>query len=154
MRRHALASIVVSLFVIAASPVRAQEHAAGPGQPPSVTLPAELTRVLRDYEKGWRIGDAKAVAALFADDGMALPNGQPPAPGRAAIASAYAGSGGDLRLRALRWATSDSVGFIIGGYRYGPGDGDTGKFMLALTRSRGGAWMIAADIDNSNGRPR
>ncbi|MBK6489682.1 MAG: nuclear transport factor 2 family protein [Gemmatimonadetes bacterium] len=132
----------------------AQEHRAGDGQPPSVTLPAELVRVLRDYESGWRAGDAVAVSRLFSRDGMALPNGKPPAPGRDAIVRAYAGPGGDLRLRALAWAVADTVGYIVGGYRYGPGDGDTGKFVLALTRVAGGPWMIVADIDNTNGAPR
>lgn len=132
----------------------APEHVAGPGQPPSVALPAELARVLRDYERGWRAGDPAAVSRLFAEDGMALPSGKPPAVGRAAIARAYAGQGGALRLRALAYAVADSVGYIIGGYRWGPGDGDVGKFVLALTRRAGGAWMIAADIDNANAPDR
>lgn len=130
--------------------VGAQEHAAGAGQPPSVTLPAALARVLRDYERGWRSGDAPALSRLFAPDGMALPSGTPPALGHAAIVRAYDGPGGELRLRALAYSVADSVGYIIGGYRYGPGDGDIGKFVLALTRRGGGAWLIAADIDNAN----
>lgn len=141
-------------FFLPAATLAAQEYAPSPGQPPSVKLPPVLTRVLRDYERGWRVGDAKAVAALFADDGMALPNGQPPAPGRAAIAAAYQGPGGDLRLRALAFATADSVGYIIGAYRYGEGTGDQGKFVLALKRRGTGPWMIAADIDNTNARNR
>lgn len=140
-------------LLCSAVPLAAQEHRAGEGQPPSVVLPAELARVLRDYERGWQAGDAVAVSRLFTADGMALPNGKPPAPGPEAIVRAYSGPGGDLRLRALAWATADTVGYIIGGYRYGPGDGDTGKFVLAIKR-RGGNWLIAADIDNTNGPPR
>ena len=104
----------------------------------------------RDYERGWRAGDAAGVAALFSEDGMALPSGRPPAPGRPAIIAAYQGPGGDLRLRALAFATADSVGYIIGAYRYGDGTGDLGKFVLALTRRGTGPWMIAADLDNTN----
>jgi ketosteroid isomerase-like protein len=110
--------------------------------------------VLRDYERGWRAGDAAAVSRLFAPDGMALPNGKPPAVGRDAIARAYESPGGELRLRALAFSVADSVGYIIGGYRYGPGDGDIGKFVLALIRRAGAGWMIAADIDNGNAPPR
>ena len=55
---------------------------------------------------------------------------------RAAIARAYAGQGGALRLRALAYAVADSVGYIIGGYRWGPGDGDVGKFVQPLVHDR------------------
>jgi hypothetical protein len=148
------ALFALSVLLLPASPLLAQEHAAGPGQPKSVVLPAPLERVLRDYERGWRAGDAAAVSRLFAPDGMALPNGKPPAVGRDAIARAYGGPGGELRLRALAFSVADSVGYIIGGYRYGPGDGDIGKFVLALVRRAGAGWMIAADIDNGNAPPR
>lgn len=147
--RPLLAALFVSVLLPQASP-GAQEHAPAPGQPRSVQLPPPLARILRDYEAGWAKGDAKALARLFTPDGMALPNGRPPAAGRPAIVQAYAGGGGPLRLRALAWAAADSVGYIIGGYRYGPGDGDTGKFILALARHGTGPWMIVADIDNSN----
>jgi len=150
--RRALLSLVVVALPVA--PLAAQGHAAGPGQPPTVVLPAPLEGVLRDYERAWRAGDAAAVARLFAPEGMALPNGKPPAVGRDAIARAYEGPGGALRLRALAFAVADSVGYVIGGYRYGPGDGDIGKFVLALTRRGGDGWMIAADIDNGNAPPR
>jgi len=152
---HRIVSLL-SLLAIALKPgsAMAQQHGAGPGQPPTVDLPPALSRVLRDYEKGWSAGNAAAVAALFAPRGMALPNGQQAAVGAAAITSAYAGPGGPLRLRPLAWATADSVGYIIGGYRYGPGDGDTGKFILALSRRADGHWLIVADIDNNNSRSR
>lgn len=149
----ALGALIVALLLPQASS-RAQEHGPGPGQPRSVQLPPQLARVLRDYEAGWAKGDAKALSQLFTPDGMALPNGRPPAAGRPAIVEAYAGGGAPLRLRAIAWATADSVGYIIGGYRYGPGDGDIGKFMLALARHGTGPWMIVADIDNSNAMRR
>ena len=62
-------------------------------------------------------------------------------------------AGGDLRLRALAFATSDDVGYIIGAYRYGDAAEDMGKFVLALRRGADGKWLIAGDIDNSNRRP-
>lgn len=144
----------VALLLTAASVAGAQEHAPGPVDPPSVMLPAPLARVLRAYEAAWRAGDARGVAALFDARGMAMPNGQPAAPGRARIAEAYAGGGSPLRLRALGYAVADTVAWVLGGYRYGPGDGDVGKFVLALRRGPDGAWQIAADIDNTNTRER
>ena len=141
-----------SLFVmllVSHAPRTIVAQAVLPAPAPTVTLPAEFDRVLRDYERGWRAGKPDSVAQLFTADGYALPNGKAPAHGRAAIAATYAGPGGDLRLRALSYAASDSVGYIIGAYRYGAGEGDMGKFVLAL-RKQGGRWMIGADMDNSS----
>jgi ketosteroid isomerase-like protein len=146
--------VLACLLLAGARPASSQEHRAGAGQPPSVALPAPLERVLRDYEAAWRAGDARAVAALFEAGGMALPNGSPPAVGREKIAEAYAGGGGPLRLRAMAFAVADTIGWILGGYRYGPGDGDTGKFVLALRRPPNGRWMLSADMDNANAPTR
>jgi ketosteroid isomerase-like protein len=125
--------------------------AATPPPLPTVSLPPELDRVLRDYERAWRAGDASALAALFAEDGFVLQGGRVPVRGRDAIRTAYTGQGGaPLRLRALSFAVADSVGYIIGGYGYGETPGDQGKFTLTLRRPRGGAWLIFSDMDNAS----
>jgi len=158
-------STVVRLLLTAAVLAHAGARLAGaqaapapaaPPPPPSVTLPPELDRVLRDYERAWQARDAAGLAALFAEDGFVLANGRPPARGRDAIRAAYAGAGGPLSLRALAYAAEDSVGFIIGAYAPGAGSGDIGKFVLALRRPGGGRgpWLIAADIDNPSQRPQ
>jgi glyoxylase-like metal-dependent hydrolase (beta-lactamase superfamily II) len=120
----------------------------------SVQLPPELDRVLRDYERAWQARNATALAELFTEDGMTLSSGQPLRRGRAAIREGYATSGGPLSLRAVGYAADDTVGYIIGGYSEQPGQRDIGKFVLALRRSPGGRWLIAADIDNANQPPR
>lgn len=134
----------------AASPLGAQ--APGPLGQPVVTLPAPLDRVLRDYEAAWKAGDGQRLAALFTEDGMALPSGSLPHRGRVNIAASIRGPGGDLQLHAIAYGTSDSVGYIIGGFRYPGSTGPGGKFLLALKRSADGRWLIAADMDNSAGR--
>jgi ketosteroid isomerase-like protein len=123
------------------------------GTLPSVTLPAALDRVLRDYERLWKGGDAAGLAALFTEDGFVLSNFNTPVRGRAAIRERYASSGGVLRLRALSHSTDGDTGYIIGAYRYDDARTDNGKFILALRRVNG-RWLIAADIDNTNRRPR
>jgi len=143
--------ILVALIALAPAIARAQAPAT-PAPLPSVTLPAELDRVLRDYERAWQANDAAALAALFAEDGFVLPNGEPPVRGRSTIRSAYQRAGGPLHLRALAYATQDTLGYIIGAYGYGSDSADVGKFVLALQRHAGGAWLIAADIDNTNRR--
>jgi ketosteroid isomerase-like protein len=122
---------------------------------PSVVLPPELERVLRDYERAWRAGDATALAALFAEDGFVLQSNRPPVRGRAAIQAAYAGEGGGpLRLRALAFASADTIAYIVGGYGYGDQPGDVGKFTLTLRRESGGPWRIYSDMDNQNAAPK
>jgi len=141
---------MITLLVLA-SPLAAQTPDPLGLEP--VKLPAELDRVLRDYEAAWKAGDGAKLASLFAEDGMALPNGSLPIRGRAAIAKWHTKPGGELELRAFAWGISDSTGYIIGGFRYAGSTGPGGKFLLALRRKPGGPWSIAADMDNSAGRP-
>jgi ketosteroid isomerase-like protein len=153
MRIPTAAAILLSLAAVA-TPAVAQSPSTPSAELPSVSLPADLDRVLRDYERTWRSGDASSVAALFATDGFVMQNGRAPARGRTAITSAYTGqAGGALRLRALGYAAADTVGYIIGAYAYGDAPGDMGKFTLTLRRPRGGGWEIFSDMDNGN-QPR
>lgn len=120
---------------------------------PSVTLPPELDRVLRDYERAWTARNSEGLARLFTEDGFAMSNGAPAMRGRAAIRRSYGRNGGPLSLRALAFHTEGAAGWIVGGYSRSKGEPDVGKFVLLLRRGSDGRWMIAADIDNSNSRP-
>jgi len=148
---RALIFVTLLLCFAKVSPASAQSPAAISPPLPSVTLPAELDRVLRDYEAAWRSGDAAKVAALFSVDGFVLQNGRAPVRGRDGIAKAYTGqASGELKLRALAYAVADTVGYILGAYAYGNAPGDIGKFTVTLRRPRGGAWEIFSDMDNGN----
>ena len=117
---------------------------------PSVSLPPELDRVLRDYEKAWATNDAKALSDLFTQDGMALPSGQPVARGTDAIRKAYGHGGGQPTfLRAIDYRVSGDLAYIVGAYGPAGQARDFGKFVLVLRRD-GGRWLIAADIENTN----
>ena len=137
--------------VVVTSPSRTNAQGGAvqtPAQLPTVDLPPELNRVLRDYETHWKAKDGPALSALFTDDGF-IARG-PWIRGTDAIRTAYSASpGGDLRLRAVGYATADTVGYIIGAYRYGESPNDGGKFILALRRAPRGPWKIAADLDAS-----
>ncbi|GAA3929747.1 hypothetical protein GCM10022229_24300 [Luteimonas lutimaris] len=150
-------SVVALALLLAASPLFAQD----PPQPaammelPESALPPDLDRVLRDYERAWRTGDAKAIALLFTEDGVLLQNYRPPVRGRAAIEAVYEGQrGSPLQLRALAYAAGDTVGYIVGGYRYGDAPHDIGKFTLTLERAPGKAWLISSDMDSMNAPPK
>lgn len=131
---------------------RAWPPACSPALPPSIALPAELDRVLRDYETAWAAKDPAGLARLFAEDGFVLPNSGVPVRGRAAIEKYYTGHGGPLALRAFASAAEGSVGYILGGYAGKAGEPDDGKFTLTLRKDPAGRWWIVSDMDNSNRR--
>lgn len=130
----------------------------GPGRPaeepqpplPSVDLPPELERVLRDYESAWVNGSEPALANLFTEDGFVLSSNRPMVRGRSAIEAHYTNAGGALALRAVGYAVDDTVGYIVGAIGREIRGPDNGKFVLALRKGPDGRWMIAADIDNGN----
>ncbi len=158
MNRRRAATLLAAALVLAAlhpvSPSRGAGTAwAQQALPPSVELPAELQRVLSDYERAWAAGDANALAALFAADGFVLPNGSPPVAGRDAIRDYYAESGGSLALRAIDYSIDGDTGYILGGYASSPQQADPGKFTLTLRRD-GGRWLIVSDMDSGNAVPR
>jgi ketosteroid isomerase-like protein len=146
--------IALALAATGAGMALAQPPSPAPAALPSLALPAELHRVLTDYEKAWQAKDAAALAALFAEDGFVLPSGAPPVRGRAAIARHYQGHGGPLALRALAFASEGKVAYIVGGYGARPGEPDDGKFTLTLRQGADGRWLIFSDMDNGNSRPR
>jgi ketosteroid isomerase-like protein len=147
MKRKALVILVASWLV-----ARALPPAAGQDRLPSVELPAPLARVLSDYEAAWAGKDARALAALFAEDGFVLSSGQPPVRGRAAIERHYTGQGGPLALRALAFATEGGLGYIVGGFARQKDEPDIGKFTLTLRQAPDSRWLIFSDMDNGNSR--
>jgi len=119
---------------------------------PSVALPVELARVLRDYEAAWSAMDTTALANLFAEDGFVLSNGYEAVRGRAAIESFYRRKGGPLVLRPYAFGMDEQVGYIVGGFAGMAGQPDIGKFTLTLRKDGDGRWLIVSDMDNSNRR--
>ena len=130
-----------------------QNNAAADQSQPSVSLPADLARVLTDYENAWNHRDSAALARLFAEDAVVLADNSPMVRGRAAIERFYHGAGQSLSLRAFAFAAEGSVGFIIGAFGDRPGAPDRGRFTLTLRRDPSGRWLIVSDMDNGNGPP-
>ena len=144
---RAIAACFLLLLLFLPSVSLGQDHATMP----SVELPPELDRVLTDYAAAWTGDDEDALAALFTPDGF-VTSRSGWIRGREDIKQRYEETGGNLQLRAVAYATSDTVGYIIGAYGYGenPGGPDRGIFVLALRLGDDGRWLIAADIDRSN----
>ena len=116
-------------------------------RPSAPDLPPALARVLTDYEKAWRAKDAKALAQLFVEGRVVVPNACPPANSRAEVEKCYSGSGGDLSLRALAHGMDGSLGYIIGEFAQKEGAPPSGKFVLTLWKDSDGRWLILADMD-------
>lgn len=113
---------------------------------PSIDLPAELDRVLRNYETAWAAGNPEALAQLFTEDGFVLSGGNQPIRGRADIRINYSNAGGILLLRAFAYEMGEDLGYIFGAYTYTEGT-DQGKFVLTLKKV-GEKWLITSDQDN------
>ncbi len=143
----------MTLMALLVAGVVAQAAPSGGADPPGVTLPPALARVLTEYESAWQRKDNRALAALFTEDGFVLSSGGPPVRGRSAIEAHYAGHGGPLSLRALAYSVEGSTGYIIGGYARNKGEPDVGKFTLTLRKGADGRWLIVSDMDNGNSKP-
>ena len=142
---------VPAAMLLAPAALSGQETEAGEDRMPSIELPADLSRVLTDYEQAWKAGDEEGLADLFTEDGFVRAKGGW-IRGRDAIRDRYARAFGDLRLRALAFSTSETAGYIVGAYGYGDraAEADMGVFVLALRReSTGEPWRIAADLDHT-----
>jgi ketosteroid isomerase-like protein len=134
-------------ILFCASLALASQPPASADAPATITLPPALARVLTDYEAAWRARDAAALARLFADDRVVVPNACPPVTGRARVQECYANSGGPLALRAIASKTDGALGYIIGAYAEKKGGPDLGKFTLTLAKGSDGRWLIVADMD-------
>ncbi len=117
---------------------------------PTIDLPPELDRVLREYEQHWHAGSAEALVALFTQDGMVARRGGW-IRGQAGLREALQSTSSELRLRAVEYAVDERVGYIVGAYGYGsePSIPDSGMFILTLRRDADGQWLIAADLDGA-----
>ena len=117
---------------------------------PSIDLPPDLERILRDYERHWRNGNNEGLSLLFVEDGLIAHSGTW-IRGRIAIREAYEGSSSELQLRAIEYAIEDRLGYIIGAYGFGsdPPVPDAGMFVLTLQRTNEGRWLIVSDLDKS-----
>jgi ketosteroid isomerase-like protein len=144
-----LGRALIALLLICAGAASSQTPAPAPPLA-SIVLPADLQRVLTDYEAAWRARDAAALSRLFAEDGFVLSGGHPPVRGRNAIREHYSGAGGALSLRALAFAVDGSLGYIIGAYSRSAEEPDVGKFTLTLRKGADGRWLIVSDMDNGN----
>lgn len=123
---------------------------------------AEIAKTRAAYEDAWRQGNAEAVAALYADDGVVLYPHQPRVSGRAAILGYFKGFFAQFRpetfvLSSEEVEVAGQWAFDRGTYRLaitprqeGAPVADNGKYLVILRRSADGSWKVARDMDNTD----
>lgn len=126
--------------------------------------PAADEAAIRDINKKWLelivAKDAKAIAALYAEDGALLPPNAPKAQGREAIEKAWAdfmalpGMTLTFETEKLVLAKSGDVGVDVGTYKSSVGEGaaavaDTGKSVVTWVK-RDGQWLVLTDMFSSD----
>jgi len=128
---------------------------------------SEALRGVADaFVAAMRAGDARAAAAVFAEDGTDMPPGTGPVRGRAAIEAYYRGLFGACRFAAFDVTETESgisgdVGYLVGTSRAAvvpasgsgaPSREESGKFLVVFKRTANG-WKAAYAIHNDDGPP-
>jgi len=121
----------------------------------------ELGQMNRDFAAALNAKDAKAAAALYTEDAVLIPPGEPLVRGRAAIEEYWQGAieaGGvrDVSVETMEALSSGSLGYEIGSFVLtvnGP-DGepatDRGRYVELLRRGPDGRWMSTHGIWNAS----
>ena len=133
-------------------------HAAAPATADEAAIRAQTT----SWEKAYNGGDAKAVAALYAEDALLLPPGASGVNGRAAILEFFtkdiAGTKAGAAVFVLSPKTdvgvSGNMGWESGTYKVTVKGAvvETGKF-LSVSRKKDGKWLYIRDTWNADAPP-
>lgn len=158
IRSGTMYSLIAGLVALAyslAGDANAAPKAAGAAE---AAIRAQST----DWEKAFNAGDAKAVAALYAEDAVLLPPGAPGAGGRAAILAFFtkdiANSKAAGVVLVLNPKTdvgvSGNMGWESGTYTATVKGAvvETGKF-LSVSRKKNGKWLYVRDTWNADAAP-
>jgi uncharacterized protein (TIGR02246 family) len=145
-----VAALVVSMagFAQAAAPASADETA--------------IRAQSLNWEKAYNGGDAKGVAALYAEDALLLPPGAPGVSGRAAIlefftkdiAGSKAAGAVFVVVPKTDVGVSGNMGWESGTYKVTVKGAvvETGKF-LSVSRKKDGRWLYLRDTWNADAPP-
>jgi uncharacterized protein (TIGR02246 family) len=123
-----------------------------------------IKKLAEDWRAGWLAGDADALLALYADDPVLMPWGQPTVFGKNAIRSLYQSVFNEYaiknRTRLMGVEVSGDLGYFWCTYAvtatpkaWGEPLEEEGKSMFIVKREHGGAWKITHLIDNSDRAP-
>lgn len=154
IRLRSTSWLAVSLFALVG-----MTHAAPPA---AGADEAAIRAQTSSWAKAYNAGDAKGVAAQYADDALLLPPGAPAAKGRAAIldfftkdvaASQAAGVVFNINPK-TDVGVSGNMGWESGSYTATIKGNvvESGKF-LSVSRKKDGKWLYIRDTWNADARP-
>ena len=133
-------------------------HAASSTSADEAAIRAQTT----SWEKAYNGGDAKAVAALYADDALLLPPGASGVSGRAAILAFFTKDIADSTAAGAVFVVdpktdvgvSGNMGWESGTYKVTVKGAvvETGKF-LSVSRKKDGKWLYLRDTWNADAPP-
>jgi uncharacterized protein (TIGR02246 family) len=154
IRSRKMSWLAVSIFALASS-MAGLAHAASPDED---AIRAQTTSWMKAYNDG----DAKAVAALYAEDAMLMPPGAPAVNGRAAIlafvtkdiAGSKAAGAVFVGNPKTDVGVSGNMGWESGTYKVTVKGAvvETGKF-LSVSRKKDGKWLYFRDTWNADAPP-
>jgi uncharacterized protein (TIGR02246 family) len=133
-------------------------HAASPTGADEAAIRAQTA----SWEKAYNAGDAKGVAAQYADDALLLPPGSPGVRGRAAILAFFTKDVADSKAAGAVFVIdpktdvgiSGNMGWESGTYKVTVKGAvvETGKF-LSVSRKKDGKWLYIRDTWNADAPP-
>lgn len=125
---------------------------------------AAIRQLAEEWRAGWLAGDAEALADLYADDPVLIPQNQPAVHGREAIRSLYESVFQECTIdgdgEILEIHVADDWGYFWSTYTVTaiPKSGgepirDTGNSVFIVKRQDDGSWRIVRLIANSDQPP-
>ena len=119
-----------------------------------------INKVVREYVAGYNAGDLPRVMALWTDDAVVMPAGEPPVVGKKAVEEwkgvYFNRYSFDLSSTSDELQVGGDWAFNRGAYRVTmtPKDGsapirEAGKFIQIFRRQPDGSWKVARDMGNT-----
>lgn len=152
-----MSRLAVGIVALVAS-MTGLAYAASPASADEVAIRAQTT----SWGKAYNGGDAKAVAALYAEDALLLPPGASGVSGRAAILQYFTKDITDSKAAGAVFAldpktdvgVSGNMGWESGMYKVTVKGAvvETGKF-LSVSRKKDGKWLYIRDTWNADAPP-
>lgn len=133
----------------------------GSSQPAASTDPAPINDLRNRYVAAYNAGDAAALALLFTEDAVSLPDHRPALVGRAAIQrdfeQMFAQFAATLSVTPSDTAITGDMGHEHGTYSVtltpkagGDAVTNSGKYLVVFERQADGSWLLHHDMDNSD----
>jgi uncharacterized protein (TIGR02246 family) len=137
-------------------------------QAPQTAAPADTPSIndLRSgYQAAFNAGDAAALAALFTDNAVSLPDHRAPIEGRAAIQqdfqNQFAQVSGNIQIMPVDTEINGETAYERGTYSMtvtpkAAGSApmtEDGKYIVILKKQPNGSWLIQNDINNTSVPP-